>query len=104
MEKGAKSKHVKISFKNCRISRSTDKRNWIYEELRTGGITPKTREIAPDRWVEVGYYGRLEHVIHAMLDREIEVPGGSLDTQLKAILEEIKKAEARLLEQMKVVE
>lgn len=94
-----------LQFKNFRISRSIDKRNWILQEFRKGGLSTKTKEQTEDKWFEVGYYGRLEHLVPALLNREIEVPQcKSLDEQLKAILEEIKKAEARLLEQMKVIE
>jgi hypothetical protein len=95
---------VKFQFEKFRICLSSDNKCWIFEELQEGGIYKGTGEKGKSRWIELGYYGRLEHLVHAMLDREIEVPNGSLDTQLKSILEEIKKAEARLLEQMKVIE
>lgn len=99
------SRHIKAEFNHLRIARSSDKRNWIIQELRgENGINKRTKEPSKPYWWDVAYFGKLEHVVHALLSREIEVPDDSMDTQLKAILEEIKKAESRILEQLKVIE
>lgn len=94
---------LKIQFEKYRISRSKDKRCWILEEFQKGGLTPKTREIAPDKWVEIGYWGRLDHLVTALVNRAIPIPVGTLEMQLKGILEELKRVEASLLSQMKEI-
>lgn len=98
------SKQIKYGWDKLRITRSEDKRNWIYQELHEGGLDRKNGKPASPRWVDIGYYGRLDHIIQAILNRSIYVPDDSMDGVLKAILEELKRVEKSLLEQMKVVE
>lgn len=105
MEKMKSTDKVVRTFENYRIARSDDKRNWILQEFQEGGIWRKTGQKGQSKWVDLGYYGQLKHLIEALLHRSIEVPNApSLDEQLKAILEELKRVEKSLLEQMKVIE
>lgn len=100
-----KTDQLKIQFEKFRISLSADKKCWVLDELKEGGVYKGTGIKSENYWEEIGYYGRLEHLVPALLNREIEVPQSkSLDEQLKAILEEIKTAESRLLEQMRIIE
>lgn len=75
-----------------------DKRNWTLEELTPGGLHPTTKERGPDKWAIVGYYGSPEDLARHLLKRQIEVPEGTLQTQLKDLLTELKAAEARIVE------
>lgn len=91
-------------FEKFRISRF-DERNLVLEELQEGGIWKATGQKAPDKWVVIGYYGKLEHIISTLINRSIDIPKSpALDEQLKAILAELKRVEKSLLEQMKVIE
>lgn len=95
---------VRVQFEKFRISRF-DEKNIVLEELVEGGINPKTREKASDKWMVVGYYGQLKHVVSALVNRSIEVPhADSLDEQLNLILAELKRVETSLLAQLKVIE
>lgn len=75
-----------------------DKRNWTLEELIPGGLHPTTKERGPDKWEIVGYYGSPEDLARHLLKRQIELPEGTLQTQLKDLLAEVKAAEARIVE------
>ena len=81
-----------------KITRSGDERCWIYEEWLAGGISRKTGQPSPGYWHTVGYYGSPEDLAKYLLRRQIEVPEGTLQTQLKDLLAEIKAAEARIVE------
>lgn len=84
-----------------RISHS-DKRNWILEELTPGGLNPTTKEQGPDTWKTVGYYGSPEDLAKYLLRRQIKLPDGTLQNQLKDLLVEIKAAEARIVQELKL--
>lgn len=77
-----------------------DTKNWTLEELRPGGIDPETKEVKPDKWAIVGYFGQLEHIAVALLNRQIATPGGTLETQVKELLTELKAAEKRIADQL----
>lgn len=82
--------------------RRPDERNWILEQLVPGGIHPTTRQPGQDRWEVVGYYGKLEDLARYLVDRQIEVPEGTLQDQIKGLLVELKAAEGRILEELKL--
>jgi len=86
---------------NFRIIRSPDKKCWIYQEFVPGGIHPVTKERGPDKWEIVGYYGKLEDLAIYLLNRQIEVPEGTLQEQIKGLRAEVKAAEARIAESLK---
>lgn len=93
---------ITVEFEKYRIIQTEDKRNYILQELREGGINRRTGELAAPRWVDVGYYGRLDHLISSLLNRSLEIPSAaSLDVQLKEILQEIKRVESDLLKAIK---
>lgn len=93
-----------LILQKYRISQSNDKKCWVLEELKPGGIFRKTGEQGPSKWVEIGYYGKLEHLVSRMFDHMVEVPKGSdLAQQLDQIVAEIKKAESNLIQQIKEV-
>lgn len=80
-----------------RINRYDDK-NWIIEELVEGGINPKTREQAEPKWINIGFFGKLEHVVFYLIDRKIVFSDG---TKGKEILEAIKQAKVEAVEFLK---
>jgi len=98
------SNKIILQLKTHRITCSPDRRNWILEELREGGIFKKTGQQGASKWVEIGYYGKLEHLVSRMFDLMVEVPKGSdLAKQLDQIVAEIKKAESNLIQQIEDV-
>ena len=39
-------------------------RNWVLQEFHSGGkIHPVTGKLTEDSWQDVGYYGRLSHLV-----------------------------------------
>lgn len=87
---------------NFRIARY-DARNWVLEEFLPGGLHPVTRQQGKGKWEAVGYYGKLEDLAIALLNRQIEVPDGTLQNQVKDLLVEIQAAEIRIAEELKQV-
>lgn len=75
-----------------------DAKNLVIEELIPGGLHPVTRKPSDDKWKTIGYFGRLEDLVRFLLNRQIQIPDGTLETQIPALLAEIKAAEARTLE------
>lgn len=80
--------------------RRLDERNLVVEEWSTA-INTHTGEPSPGHWRIEGYFGRYEDVASYLLNRQIEIPTGSLETQIPALLAEIKAAEARIVEELK---
>jgi hypothetical protein len=76
-----------------------DPKNWTLEEWRTGP-NRKTRELSPGHWAVVGYYGKLEDLIKALVNRQIVLPDGTLAEQIPALLSELKAAEARIFDSL----
>jgi len=74
--------------------------NLVIEEFKTGGINPKTRQPSPGHWAVVGYYGRLEDLVKALVNRQITPPEGTLAEQIPAMLAELKVVEARILDSL----
>ena len=83
-----------------RITRSTDKKNWQFEEWSTE-VYRKTGKPSPGYWRVIGYYGKLEDLAIYLLNRQIEVPEGTLQEQIKGLRAEVKAAEARIAESLK---
>lgn len=75
-----------------RVTRLSDKRTWVLEEKGIKG---------GNSWLLVGYYGKLEDLAITLLNRQIEVPEGTLQNQVKDLLAEIKAAEKRIAEELK---
>ena len=87
---------------NFRIAHP-DKRNWTLEELTPGGLNPTTKEQGPDTWKIVGYYGSPEDLAKYILRRQIELPDGTLQSQIKDFIAEIKAAETRIVQEIRLV-
>ena len=93
---------VLIETEEFKISRSGDKRCWIYEEWTKGGIHPTKKTISQDHWVTIGYYGSLEDLAKYLLRRQIEVPKSTGYQQIKDLIAATKVAEIRIIQEMKV--
>ncbi len=81
---------------NFRIARP-DAKNWTLEELVPGGIHQRTKKRGPDKWRVIGYFGGLEDLLSHLINRQLEVPEGTLETQIRDLLAELKTVEERLL-------
>ncbi len=71
---------------------------YTYQQWVTGGIKPQTGEKADDHWRDVGYYGKLSDLVIYLVNNHIEVPDGTLQTQIKELLVEIRRVEKAILE------
>lgn len=92
---------VMIQLEKWQITQSSDKRNLTLQRFIKGSVNKRTGEPGPDHWVDVGYYGKLEHLVNALIHKEFEIPSGTLVNQLKDILVELKRVENSLVEQIK---
>jgi hypothetical protein len=90
-----------VECETFKITRSGDGRCWIYEQWRVGGIDRKTGKVSEGNWYTVGYYGQLSDLVIYLVNRHIEVPDGTLQTQMKDLLIEVKRVESSILEQLK---
>lgn len=72
---------------------------FTYQQWVVGGIKPQTAgERADDHWRDVGYYGKLSDLVIYLVNNHIEVPEGTLQTQIGELLTEIKRVEKSILE------
>lgn len=92
---------VFYNYGNTRLTR--DEKQWILQELVEGKVSPKTGIKNPNSWVNVGYYGHLEHVIKDILRNKTKVPNGELAEQLKALHVELRRIQKELTEQLRKV-
>ena len=76
-----------------------DSRNWVLQEYVKGGINPITREQAQDKWIDIGYYGKLKDLVVYLVDKSI-----ILSDDGKEILQAIKDAEANILKQIETLQ
>jgi hypothetical protein len=59
-----------IKLGNYNIER--DKMNWILQEKRVSNPNhPNSKGEVKVRYVEVGYYGKIEHLVNALLNKEL---------------------------------
>jgi len=93
-----KADRILINASTFRIIRES--RFYTYQQWVVGGIAPQTGEKADDHWADVGYYGKLSDLVIYLVNNHIEVPDGTLQTQIKDLLAEIKRAESSILEQL----
>lgn len=77
--------------------------NWTLEEWIPGGLHPVTKQPGSGKWVITGYYGKLKDLAVYLLNRQIEVPEGTLGEQVPALIEAIKAAEVRIAETLTAV-
>lgn len=84
-----------------RITRSNDKKCWILEEPVTK--PSRTGKVNNGNWRTIGYYGKLSDLAVYLLNRQIEVPAGTLAEQVPALIEAIKAAEMRIAETLAAV-
>ncbi len=73
-------------------------RYYTYQQWVTGGINPQTGKKADDHWRDIGYYGKLSDLVIYLVNNHIEVPDGTLQTQIRELLTEIKRVEKSILE------
>ena len=92
---------VLVETDTFKIRRSGDKKCWIYEEWRTGGVNQTTGQPSPGLWYPVGYYGKLEDLAIYLLNRQIEVPESTGQQQIVDLRAEVKAAEERIAEALK---
>lgn len=85
---------------NFRIRRY-DAKNLVLETLVPGGLHPITQQPGPDRWEIVGYFGKLSDLLIYLLNQQIAIPGGTLETQINNLLAELQAAEARVVATLK---
>ena len=83
---------------NYRIT--SDKLNYILQKLIHPDPTHhKTKDISP-RWVDVGYYGNLSHLINSLIELEIKESEVNnlidLNNKIQKFLREIKQSLDRL--------
>lgn len=88
-----------VDFRIARL----DERNLILEEWCTG-VNSRTGKVSSGYWKTVGYFGKVEDLAICLLNRQIEVPEGTLPGQIPALLAEVKAAEARIAERLKQLE
>ena len=76
--------------------RRLDGLNFVIEYFAEGGISPKTKEKAPDRWQIKGYYGDLAHAI-ASIPRHVPFDPtigdlATLELRIRRIAENLEQA------------
>ena len=72
----------------------TDKYNWILKEKRI--IDPKHHfsksDDSAERWVDIGYYTKLEHIVNSLLEKELKESECNSIRELKETILHIKNA------------
>jgi len=95
---------ILVECETFKITRSGDGRCWIYEQWLVGGVNNKTGLASPGYWSVVGYYGQLSDLVIYLVNRNIELPDGTLQTQIKDLLAEMKRVEKSILSQLEAHE
>jgi len=93
---------ILVETEEFKISRSGDKRYWIYEEWAKGGAIPGTNKKGDDHWNVIGYYGSLEDLAKYLLRRQMEVPQSTGYQQIKDLVIAIKIAETQIIQKLEV--
>jgi len=77
-----------------------DRFSWALELWVEGGIKRGTRKQSQDHWQLIGYYGKFSDLVIYLVDQQIQVPEGTLENQIPALIAEIKRVEKSILRQL----
>ncbi len=78
--------NIRIGKKHIITSTSM---NIVLKEKRTKGVDSK--QPGEEYWVDIGYYGKVEHAVNALLDRKVRVSDARTLADVVKVVENTRK-------------